>query len=170
MVVYSVCMGQKPELIYESLCPVHGGSGKCLEYHQLGFKRVRHLICEGEFRRVFSLQAQDCFMEVPPNSEFRSVSRVLEPHSQSFEQLTHITLSDCHVSRNDIISLINWFPKLEHFDLERLKYLDSNGCEQTPLSSRGPLKKLYISEGEKGILSGMFQKFHSFRPISFLPS
>lgn len=136
------------ELLYESFHPPPGELGRCLDQISKGtdkpLRHVRHLTCETK-------GTPEAFFPIP-------VTDILEPHSHSFERLTRITLLDCRVSRNAIVSLINWFPDLEYLNLERPRCLDSNDHEQIPLSSRRPLKRLWISGGREGfvrVLSGL---------------
>lgn len=84
------------------------------------------------------------------------MSEILEPHHPSLGRLTCITLEDCRVSKNDIVSLFRWFPNLKDLNLERPKHrLDLNDLKQTHLFLEGSLKKLQISEGEKEFIDNL---------------
>ena len=152
------------ELLYESFHPLPGELGRCLDQISKGtdkpLRHVHHLTCETE--------------GIPEAFPPILVSDILEPHSHSFERLTRITLLDCRVSRNAIVSLINWFPNLEYLNLERPRCLDSNDHEQTPLSSRRPLKRLWISEGREEflrVLCGLPElEIFCFDEIAFKPA
>ena len=62
------------------------------------------------------------------------------------QSLSSMTLSGCDVKKSVLVSLIEYFPKLERLCLEEL--FCSSRYEENPLSlSRDPLKKLRINKG-----------------------
>ena len=84
-------------------------------------------------------------------SYIHSSPQVVELFSAFQNTLSRIDLSYCRVSTNLLVTLIKYFPNLEHLSLNNLSYFASH--EQTSPFSRPSLKKLYVSEGTRGFLN-----------------
>ena len=114
------------------LIPVRVSSGKLGSW--------LNSVSEGELKRIGELT---CYREgVEENSI--PVSAILSGHSDSLQQLTHITLSHCGVSTTELVALVNLFPNLNSIYLKYpFPLCDSN--QQISLTRQDPLEMLRIT-------------------------